>query len=112
VQPWFDTNAFRNYHDGAPEIAYYAWRFSEPLKSDVTPQHWHEIVSHKAYGTLLLSNHEISPDMIARYAAMARDAGYCKTAELPGGLIWKSYVREDDALLVFTRCGLAQSHTD
>jgi hypothetical protein len=70
----------------------------------VTPQRWQELVSHKTHDTLLLSNHWISPNALAGYAAAAREAGYCKTAELPGGLIWKSYVREDDALLVFTRC--------
>jgi hypothetical protein len=107
VQPWLDANAFRNYHGGAPQMAHYAWRKGEEFKPDATLENWRALLAAGAYGTLLLSDDTLRPGLIDQFIARAREAGYCKSAEFRGGLIWKSYVREDDGLLIFTRCGSA-----
>lgn len=104
VQPWFAANAFANYQNGASDPAYYTWRTGESFKAFVTLDRWRATVGHGAYSALLLSLDGLSPHEIDRYIATARDAGFCKLSEFPGGLIWKSYVRESDAMLVFTRC--------
>jgi hypothetical protein len=105
VQPWFTANAFANYQNGAANPAYYTWRTGENFKTFVTLDRWRAIVDSGIYGVLLLSLDFMSGDEIGRYVAVARDAGFCKSAELPGNLIWKTYARESDAMLVFTRCG-------
>jgi hypothetical protein len=104
VQPWFGANAFANYRGGAPHVAYYAWQSGETFPSSVTPERWQEAANDKRYDALLLSDHRMPADGLARYVAAARTAGYCRPSVLPGGLIWKSYVRETDAMLVFRRC--------
>jgi hypothetical protein len=104
VQPWFDANRFQNYHAGAPGMAHYAWHKAEAFKPRATLEDWQALLKQNAYGTLLLSDYKLRPDGLALFVAAAREAGYCTSAELRGGLIWKSYVREDDGLVVFTRC--------
>ncbi len=105
VQPWFAANTFANYHAGAPIPAHYTWQTGETFKAFVTPDRWRALVERGGvYGALILSLDSMSEQEIDAYVAAARDAGYCKLASLPGGLIWKSYVRESDAMLVFTRC--------
>ena len=66
------------------------------------------------YNALLLSTHEVEPEDRPRLLATARSAGYCAPTELPGGLIWKSYILESEELLVFRRCpdGMAQASTE
>ena len=109
VQPWFDTNLFANYRNGAPHMAHYVFRSDETFRPWVTLESWRETTNNNStYNVLLLSNYEVSPHMRERFAATARDAGYCEMAEVPGGLIWKSYVRERDGILIFTRCAGAQ----
>ena len=111
VQPWFDANLFQNYHHGTPLVAYYTWRKGTTFRPDSTLEFWRALVAEGRYGSLLLSNHTLGPDLLGQYLAVAREAGYCKSAEFPGGLIWKSYVRESDGLIIFRRCGdAAQSH--
>ena len=105
VQPWFAANTFANYHAGAPTPAHYTWQTGETFRAFVTPDRWRALVEHgTVYGALILSLDGMSEQEIDAYVAAAHDAGYCKYAKLPGGLIWKSYVRESDAMLVFTRC--------
>jgi hypothetical protein len=110
VQPWFDVNRFGNYQGGAPHMAYYAWRKGEEFRPNATLETWRALLAER-HGTLLLSDHKLRPDLLERFIASAREAGYCKSAEFRGGLIWKSYMREDDGLLSFTPCSsTAQSH--
>ena len=104
VQPWFETNVFANYQEGAASPAYYTWRTGEDFKTFATLDRWHATANSGRYGVLLLSLDFMSADEIDRYVGVARGAGFCKSAELPGNLIWKSYARESDAMLVFTRC--------
>jgi hypothetical protein len=104
VQPWLSANAFANYRGRASHDASYAWNTNEPFPAFVTPELWREAVNNRRYDVLLLSDHMLPADEIARYVAAARDAGYCTPTVLPGGLIWKSYVREADGMLVFRRC--------
>ncbi|MBX9777695.1 MAG: hypothetical protein K2Y71_25225 [Xanthobacteraceae bacterium] len=113
VQPWFGANAFANYRGGAPHDASYAWHTSEPFPAFVTPELWREAVNNRRYDVLVLSDHGLPADEIAHYVATARSAGYCAPTVVPGGLIWKSYVREADAMLVFRRCadGVAENTT-
>jgi hypothetical protein len=59
-------------------------------------------VENGLYTALILSLHRLSDHQA--HVAAARNAGYCELAKLPGGLIWKSYVRESDAMVLFTRC--------
>lgn len=105
VQPWFDANLFRNYHEGAPLVAHYTWRKGVTFLPRTTLELWRALAMEGRYDSLLLSDHRLGPDLLARYLAVAREAGYCKSAEFPGGLIWKSYVRESDGLIIFRRCG-------
>jgi hypothetical protein len=104
VQPWFGANAFANYRGGAPQDASYAWHTSEPFPAFVTPELWREAVNNRRYDVLVLSDHRLPADEVARHVAAARNAGYCTPTVLPGGMIWKSYIRETDAMLVFRRC--------
>ena len=104
VQPWFTANAFRNYHDGAPDAAYYAWKLSEEFLPDVAFDGWRRAAKDARYDALLLSIHQMTPEHMTRFLTVAQAAGYCKPAHFPGGLIWKSYVMESDALMVFRRC--------
>lgn len=105
LQPWFAANAFANYHAGASRPAHYTWQAGESFKAFVTPDRWQALIAHDgAFGALILSLDGISDAEEQAYVATARKAGYCERARLPGGLIWKSYVREIDAMLVFTRC--------
>jgi hypothetical protein len=108
LQPWFDTNLFANYRNGAPHMAHYVFRSDETFQPFVTLESWRETANNNAYNVLLLSNYEIPSHMKERFAATARDAGYCEVAEVPGGLIWKSYVRERDGIVIFSRCAGAQ----
>ncbi len=103
VQPWFPANAFANYQGGAAEPAYYTWRAGETFKAFVTLDRWRAIAAGR-YTGLLLSLDGMSDDEIGQHVIAAREAGFCKAVQIPGGLIWKSYVRESDAMLLFTRC--------
>jgi hypothetical protein len=110
VQPWFPVNAFRNYHDGAPGAAYYVWKLGEDFLPYVAFGRWRHAATDNRYNALLLSTHKVKPDDMPHFVGAALGAGYCGPTELPGGLIWKSYVMESDDLLVFRRCrdGLAR----
>jgi hypothetical protein len=114
VQPWFTANAFRNYHGGAAGEAYYTWKRGEDFLPYVAYDQWRRTTQDARYNALLLSTHEVEPEDRPRLLAAARGAGYCGPTELPGGLIWKSYIIESEELLVFWRCpdGLAQARTE
>jgi hypothetical protein len=104
VQPWFGANAFANYRGGAPDPAYYAWMASETLPPVVTAEAWSALTATRDYDAVLLSRYKGPIEHDFSYATVARAAGYCKAAEIPGGLIWRSYVREYDGLTLFRPC--------
>jgi len=104
IQPWFATNVFRNYHDGAPAEAFYSWKLGEAFLPYVSYDQWRETAADSRYNLLLLSTHKIPAEYTAAFVAAARQAGYCEPTEIGGGLIWKSYVMESDVMLVFRRC--------
>lgn len=110
VQPWFPTNAFANYRDGAPDDAHYRWQAGGTfVRHAASFKGWRDLVNNRRYDALLLSNYWVPRSDLPRYIETARDAGYCDPTVLPGGLIWKSYVREDDGILVFKRCAGARA---
>jgi hypothetical protein len=104
IQPWFATNIIRNYHGGEPAQAYYSWKLGEDFLPDVSFSRWQETAADSRFNVLLLSPHNIAPADVAYFVSAARTAGYCAPMQIAGGLIWKSYVKEDDILLVFRRC--------
>ena len=46
VQPWFDTNLFANYRNGAPHMAHYVFRSDETFQPFVTFESWRETANN------------------------------------------------------------------
>jgi hypothetical protein len=103
VQPWFSHNLFANYFDGAAKPGYYEWRRGVSYPRHVNLDAWRETARGQKYDLLLLSTYG-AEDAIAAHSSAARQSGYCLVSIYPGGLIWKSYIREADGFALFGRC--------
>jgi hypothetical protein len=101
VQPWFSANVFANYNSGASKPSYYVWRKSDrfPVKPDL--RMWTDMVSAKRTDVLVLSTFRILN--VDEYIRAATAQGYCVSKEVPGGMIWRTYVLEDDRVIIFKR---------
>ena len=107
IQPWSDRNVFDNYRNHTAHAAYFEWRTSQPYVGVLNLASWRKLVGDHGYQIIILSSLETLTkpgDLTAYYAAAAR-YGYCG-AYFPAGLIWKTYTRGNESIVMFTPCRL------
>jgi hypothetical protein len=105
VQPWFAHNTFANYYSGAPVPSFYSWRRGVPYPRYVTLDAWQDIIHSQSYDVLLVSTYRTHGALLKPFVSEAGRFGYCLTSVFPGAMIWKTYIREEDGLAMFERCG-------
>ena len=103
VQPYFDRNVFADYAGGAGRPSFYSWRRIESFAFYPQEADWLRLSAEPRIGALLLPTETLDPPVLQRWTAGAAANGFCLSRRFPGALIWKSYAREDDSLLLFTR---------
>lgn len=103
IHPWFSGNIFANNYNGSPGAAHYDWRKGQRFPLWVSLADWNAALRHEEYDLLLLSDYGVAEKDLSAYVTAAERAGFQEEAVFPGGLIWKSYIREKDDLLIFRR---------
>lgn len=106
VQPWVRSNLFADFNDGAATPAFYDWRLRQSFKPYPTLPTWTKATQETRGDILLLSNFEhVSSKEREEYYALAAKAGLCGRV-FNGQMNWKGYERENNDIVMFTRCGV------
>jgi hypothetical protein len=109
IQPWLPGNPFGNYHHGDPRMSYVRWDRNEPwmagASNDGTQMDfWHAVLADRP--DLIVAspiNRNWAHGNRADLAPDACRAGYDVLAALPGTMIWRGRLTEDETLYLFER---------
>ncbi|WP_313803443.1 hypothetical protein [Sphingobium sp.] len=101
VQPWLNANPFANYHDGAGKPAYLNWKKSEPWKPFGASREWVAIL--RSHPDLIVASTSLQNGRRDQLMTYACKAGYGISAALPGAMMWRGRLVQDDSILMLTK---------
>jgi hypothetical protein len=109
VQPWLAGNPFANYHQGDPKMSYVRWDRDEPWmagawQTGTARLFWQQVLAGKPDLIVAsLVNRNWQGGYHADLVPSACRAGYGVRQVLPGTMIWRGKLTEDETLYLFER---------
>ncbi|WP_176590844.1 hypothetical protein [Sphingobium sp. EM0848] len=101
AQPWLHANPFFNYHEGAPKPAYLSWKKSEPWKPFGDSREWSAIF--RSHPDLIVASTSLQNGRRDQLMAHACQAGYGISQILPGAMMWRGRLVQDDTIMILTK---------